>query len=485
VVTKALGVIRADVTSERVGGVLVSNACGSVTSRTVTVFVGQGCSTPAITVQPADQSVTSGQSANLSVTATGNPSYQWYGNNGLIPGATASSYTTPAITATTTYSVIVSNACGSVASRTAIVSVAPACPKPAITAQPMDQSIVSGQTATLTVTATEATSYQWFNANGPIAGKTASTFTTPSLTATAIYQVRAINSCGSVISRVVTVEVCPSAPSITGNTPQDQTIASGQTATLTVTATGAQSYQWYEGATPISGQTAASFTTPVLTATRAYSVRVSNGCSSVTSRTATITVLNLAAPTGLSAIANGTSSISVSWGASTGAHHYILERKSNGSAFTVLQAVAGTSFLDSGVVANRTYVYRVRAVSSSETASSSPSNMDMATTMVFSPLTAEVTPVVAAQFEELLAAVNAVRAASGTPPATWSAILPAGVPAPAPGAWIQADHILSLRAAMNGARGNLGFPGLSYTDPTLAGGLIRIVHQIELRGGVQ
>jgi YD repeat-containing protein len=463
--------------------VIVSNACSSATSRTAIVSVGQSCPAPAITVQPADQSVAAGQSATLSVTATAAGAYQWYGDTGLIAGATASSYVTPALTATATYSVIVTNACGSVTSRTAVVSVA--CPKPAITAQPVDQSVVSGQTATLTVTATGATSYQWIDANGTIPGKTASTFTTPPLTATAIYQVRAINSCGSVVSRVVTVEVCSTPPSIASNTPQDQTIASGQTATLTVTASGAQTYQWYEGAAPISGQTAASFTTPVLTASRAYSVRVSNGCTPVTSRTATITVVNLATPTGLNAVANGTSSITVSWSASSGAHHYILERKSNGSAFTALQAVTGTSFLDSGVVANRTYVYRVRAVSSDETASSTPSNMDMATTMVFSPLAAGATPVTAAQFEELLAAVNAIRAASGALPATWSAILPAGVPAPAPGVPIRADHILSLRAAMNSARGGLGFPSLNYTDPVLTGVPIRIVHQIELRGGVQ
>lgn len=56
--------------------------------------------TPAITVQPTDQTVPFGQSATCSVTATGTPplTYQWYKGVGAINGATSASYTTPATT---------------------------------------------------------------------------------------------------------------------------------------------------------------------------------------------------------------------------------------------------------------------------------------------------------------------------------------------------------------------------------------------------
>jgi RHS repeat-associated protein len=78
--------------------------------------------------------------------------------------------------------------------------------------------------------------------------------------------------------------------------PQSQTIGSGQSATLSVTASGTAplSYQWYQGVSPsgtaISGATSSTYTTPALTATTSYWVRVSNGCGSVNSQTATITV---------------------------------------------------------------------------------------------------------------------------------------------------------------------------------------------------
>ena len=78
--------------------------------------------------------------------------------------------------------------------------------------------------------------------------------------------------------------------------PQDTTIVSGATATLTVAAsgTGPLSYQWYTGvagdtSTPV-GSDAASFTTPPLTTTTSYWVRVTGPGGVVDSRAATVTV---------------------------------------------------------------------------------------------------------------------------------------------------------------------------------------------------
>ncbi|KPV52261.1 hypothetical protein SE17_16540, partial [Kouleothrix aurantiaca] len=94
------------------------------------------------------------------------------------------------------------------------------------------------------------------------------------------------------------VQLCNSgstAPSITTQ-PQSQTIPSGGTATLTVAASGTAplGYQCYEGAsgttsTPV-GTNSSSFTTPALTATTQYWVRVSNSSGTADSTTATITV---------------------------------------------------------------------------------------------------------------------------------------------------------------------------------------------------
>src|SRR5207237_163280 len=84
-------------------------------------------------------------------------------------------------------------------------------------------------------------------------------------------------------------------PTITSQ-PSSQTIASGQTATMSVTASGTGlSYQWYVGTSgntgsPIGGATSSSYTTPPLTSTARYWVRVSNAGGFVNSNTATISV---------------------------------------------------------------------------------------------------------------------------------------------------------------------------------------------------
>lgn len=74
------------------------------------------------------------------------------------------------------------------------------------------------------------------------------------------------------------------------------TVTTGATATLTATASGTTpfTYQWYEGASPstanpISGATNSSYTTPAITTTKQYWVKVSNSCPSFAA-SATVTV---------------------------------------------------------------------------------------------------------------------------------------------------------------------------------------------------
>jgi hypothetical protein len=88
--------------------------------------------------------------------------------------------------------------------------------------------------------------------------------------------------------------ISAAAPSITTQ-PANRTVTAGQTATFSVTATGTTplSYQWQQGATPISGATAASYTTPPTTTSESgaqFSVVISNAISNVTSSAATLTV---------------------------------------------------------------------------------------------------------------------------------------------------------------------------------------------------
>lgn len=91
-------------------------------------------------------------------------------------------------------------------------------------------------------------------------------------------------------------------PTIT-TPPANQSITAGQTATLNVVANGTAplTYQWYEGvkgdtSKPV-GTNAASFTSPVLTASKSYWLRISNSCGSTNSDAVTITVTPCIAPT--------------------------------------------------------------------------------------------------------------------------------------------------------------------------------------------
>ena len=83
---------------------------------------------PAITSQPANQIVSTGQTAMFSVTATGTPSptYQWQKNGANISGATSASYTTPTVTTADSgeqFRVMVSNTLGNITSNPATLTV--------------------------------------------------------------------------------------------------------------------------------------------------------------------------------------------------------------------------------------------------------------------------------------------------------------------------------------------------------------------------
>ncbi|HEY4773089.1 MAG TPA: immunoglobulin domain-containing protein, partial [Steroidobacteraceae bacterium] len=84
------------------------------------------------------------------------------------------------------------------------------------------------------------------------------------------------------------------APSITAQ-PQNTTVAVGQTASFSVTATGTAplAYQWRRSGNAIAGATAASYTTAASSAAdsgAAFSVIVTNSAGTVTSGTAILTV---------------------------------------------------------------------------------------------------------------------------------------------------------------------------------------------------
>src|SRR5437899_6493880 len=85
---------------------------------------------PSITTQPTNRTVTAGQTATLSVSATGTAplSYQWQKNGMAISGATSNVYTTPPATSSDNgaqFTVVISNTAGSLTSDAATLTVNP------------------------------------------------------------------------------------------------------------------------------------------------------------------------------------------------------------------------------------------------------------------------------------------------------------------------------------------------------------------------
>ncbi len=254
----------------------------------VTIGGGTVNVAPTITTQPANQTVSAGQTATFTVAASGNPAptVQWQRSNdgatwNPIAGATALTYTTAATMSgdhSAQFHCVATNSVGTATSNAAVLSVNVA---PTITTQPVNQTVTAGQTATFTVAASgnPAPTVQWQRSNdgatwNPIAGATALTYTTAATMSgdhSAQFRCVAINIVGTATSNAatLTVNVTPVnvAPTITTQ-PVSQMVTAGQTATFTVATSGtpAPTIQWQrsnDGITwiPITGATAVTFTT--------------------------------------------------------------------------------------------------------------------------------------------------------------------------------------------------------------------------------
>ncbi|MBV9070420.1 MAG: DUF4214 domain-containing protein [Acidobacteria bacterium] len=172
------------ITTQKSYWVRVSNSCSTVTASTsITVQQGPGCTPVSIAIQPnAAQSVNSGGSVTLTVTAGGSSpfNYQWYQATSNLDtshpvGSNSPSFTTPALTQATSYWVRVTNDCGVVNSNIASVNIIGQCTPPSFAISPASATIVAGSQTYLIAFATGASSYQWYKGSAgdtstPVAG---------------------------------------------------------------------------------------------------------------------------------------------------------------------------------------------------------------------------------------------------------------------------------------------------------------------------
>lgn len=280
--------------------VVVTDSNGSLTSNSAALTVTASAVAPSITSQPANRTVTAGQTANFSVTATGTAplTYQWMQNGTAISGATSASYTTPATTASDNnaqFTVTITNSVSNVTSNAAVLTVNI---PPTISTQPASHTVAVGQTTTFSVTAsgTGTLTYQWKKNSTAISGATSASYTIPAAVASdngGSFTVTVTGTAGSVTSNaaILTVNV---PPSITTQ-PVSTTVITGQTATFAVTAAGTAplTYQWKMNGTIISGANASSYTTPATTTGNSgeqFIVTITNGAGNITSNIATLTV---------------------------------------------------------------------------------------------------------------------------------------------------------------------------------------------------
>ena len=305
--------------------VIVTNAAGTAVSSnaTLTVNLPATGTVPVIIIQPTSQISARGGTVSFGVAAagTGPLAYQWLMNgsnligSALVAGVNSNVLTLAAITVSNSgnYSVVVTNAFGSVTSQIAALTVTlfGAIVAPTFTVQPSNVVASAGGQAVFRVRATGAASYHWFR-NGAaltnnltVTGTGSNILTIANLSANdaGVYFATAANAAGSANSSNATLQVnvpVPVVPPAIIGQPAGLNKAVGSNAVFSVTATGTGPlvYQWLKNHSPlvlnprIAGTSSNVLVISALTTNDAgvYSVVVSNLAGSIVSSNVTLTV---------------------------------------------------------------------------------------------------------------------------------------------------------------------------------------------------
>ena len=190
---------------------------------------------------------------------------------------------------------------------------------PSILNQPQNQTVAVGQTASFSVTAPGALTYQWRKGGAPLAGATNAflTLSNVQLADAGGYDVTVGNSAGTTNSSVATLTVVPL---MITQPPSSLSVPTGGNATFSVVASGVGpfTYQWRFNGGNLPGATAATLTlTNVQVANGGgYSVVVGNAFGTVPSAAGTLNILTppviTAQPTGVTAVAGEVVTFSIS-----------------------------------------------------------------------------------------------------------------------------------------------------------------------------
>jgi hypothetical protein len=180
-----------------------------------------GCILPLLTnVPPFYVSLRSGESTTLTAAASGSVpfSFQWsqvaIGGSSPIPGATSSSFTTPALTSSATYSVVVTNPCGTAAAPNTTVAVCSSAPS--VRVSPASQTVPAGGIVRISAVTPDgpAATYQWYVGTSgdtahPAELGNGQSYITPPLTESVDFWARVTDACGTTDGPTAHVTVLP------------------------------------------------------------------------------------------------------------------------------------------------------------------------------------------------------------------------------------------------------------------------------------
>jgi PKD repeat protein len=224
---------------------LVSNDAGVVKSATARIHVFK---LPTITAQPINQTVTEGDSAHFSITATGAPplTYKWY-RNGVVYGTQTANLNLPPVSmadSNSRFFCIVSNTIGSDTSDMAVLTVGRT--KPVIIIQPRTITLSEIDTGFMFIQArgTPPLTYAWYKKGliAPIGTSDTIRFINPSRTLDSGSQYYCVvsNSQGSTASDTAKLLVGKIKPHIQIQPPETLTIFAGNKIIVPIAAFGSK-----------------------------------------------------------------------------------------------------------------------------------------------------------------------------------------------------------------------------------------------------
>lgn len=266
----------------------IVNECGLADSEPVELTVD---SPPTITSQTGDQTACPNVPVTMSVDAFGAEplNYQWRKDGQDLPGEIEPELLIPRVAPEDAgeYEVQVTNACGLAATISATLTIGSA---PIITQEPRSRSVCEGDRLQISVQiqGTEPLTYQWRKDGRALFGVEGPTLDIAVVGAADAgdYEVAVSNACGSVGSAraTITIALLP----VIDQHPLDATTCEGRLRQLSVlTSDPDLTYQWRRDGQDIPGATSTLYASDVA---GTYECVVSNGCGSVVSKFALLTV---------------------------------------------------------------------------------------------------------------------------------------------------------------------------------------------------